>query len=106
MLDIWHMGRGGIDYDEVATIPHRFISSIELDDADEKVVGSLWEDATHHRRLPGEGVLHPRTFIRSVQTAGYQGPWGVEILSESFRKLPLTEMAQKSFEATMEQFPQ
>jgi hypothetical protein len=41
-----------------------------------------------------------------VQTAGYRGPWGVEILSESFRKLPLTEMAQKSFEATMEQFPQ
>jgi sugar phosphate isomerase/epimerase len=106
LLDIWHMGRGGIDYNEVATIPHRFISSIELDDADEKVVGSLWEDTIHHRRLPGEGVLHPRTFIRSVQTAGYRGPWGVEILSESFRKLPLTEMAQKSFEATMEQFPQ
>jgi sugar phosphate isomerase/epimerase len=106
LLDIWHMGRGGIDYNEIATIPHRFISSIELDDADEKVVGSLWEDTIHHRRLPGEGVLHPRTFIRCVQTAGYRGPWGVEILSESFRKLPLTEMAQKSFEATMEQFPQ
>ena len=33
-------------------------------------------------------------------------PGEFEILSESFRKLPLTEMAQKSFEATMEQFPQ
>ena len=88
LLDIWHMGRGGIDYNEVATIPHRFISSIELDDADEKVVGSLWEDTIHHRRLPGEGVLHPRTFIRSVQTAGYRGPWGVEILSELSQASP------------------
>ena len=49
---------------------------------------------------PERAYCIPRTFIRTVQTAGYQGPWGVEILSESFRKLPLTEMAQKSFEAS------
>ena len=104
LIDIWHMARGGIDYDEITAIPQRFIGSIELDDADEKVVGSLWEDTIHHRRLPGEGSLHPQSFIRNVQKAGYRGPWGVEILSASFRKLPLAEMAQKSFEATMKQF--
>ena len=56
LIDIWHMARGGIDYGEIAAIPQRFISSIELDDADEKVVGSLWEDTIHQRRLAGEGV--------------------------------------------------
>ena len=106
LLDIWHLARGGIDYNEITKIPQRFIGSIELDDADEEVVGSLWDDTIHRRRLPGEGALDPRTFLRAVQSAGYQGPWGVEILSETFRKLPLAEMAQKSFEATMEQFPQ
>ena len=104
LLDIWHMARGGIDYGEIANIPQRFVGSIELDDADEKVVGSLWEDTIHHRRLPGQGALDPQRFIRTVQKADYRGPWGVEILSASFRKLPLAEMAQKSFEACMKQF--
>jgi sugar phosphate isomerase/epimerase len=54
--------------------------------------------------LPGEGGLNPKAFIRGVRSAGYQGPWGVEILSETFRKLPLAEMAERSFKATMAQF--
>ena len=104
LIDIWHMARGAIDYGEIAAISQRFIGSIELDDADEKVVGTMWEDTIHHRLLPGQGALHPQSFIRSVQTAGYRGPWGVEILSASFRKLPLAEMAQQSFDASMKQF--
>lgn len=106
LLDIWHMARGGIDYNDIKTIPLRFISSIELDDADDEVVGSLWNDTIHCRRLPGEGKLNPRAFIAAVQSTGYRGPWGVEILSETFRKLPLADMAKRSFETTMAQFPQ
>jgi sugar phosphate isomerase/epimerase len=105
LLDIWHMARGGIDYSEITKIGRHFIGSIELDDADQQVVGSLWDDTVHRRRLPGEGALDARAFIRSVQSAGYQGPWGVEILSERFRKFPLAEMAERSFKATMAQFP-
>jgi sugar phosphate isomerase/epimerase len=104
LIDIWHMARGGIDYGEISKIPCRFIGSIELDDADKEVVGSLWDDTVHRRRLPGEGALDPRAFIRAVQSAGYRGPWGVEILSETFRKFPLVEMAKKSFETTIALF--
>jgi sugar phosphate isomerase/epimerase len=104
LLDIWHMARGGIDYGKINEIPQRFIGSIELDDADETVVGTLWDDTIHRRRLPGEGALQPQSFICAVQSAGYRGPWGVEILSETFRKLPLREMAEQSFNATMAQF--
>jgi sugar phosphate isomerase/epimerase len=104
LIDIWHIARGGIDYDEIKQIPQRFIGSIELDDANRQVLGSLWDDTVHRRRLPGEGELNPKAFIRGVQSAGYRGPWGVEILSETFRKLPLAEMAERSFKATMAQF--
>jgi len=104
LLDIWHLARGGIKYAEINNVPQRFIGSIELDDADEKVVGSLWEDTIQHRRLPGEGALNPATFIKAVQKAGYRGPWGVEILSATLRRLPLAEIAAKSFAATMRQF--
>ena len=104
LIDIWHMARGGINYDEIKQIPQRFIGSIELNDANGQVLGSLWDDTVHRRRLPGEGGLNPKAFIRGVRSAGYQGPWGVEILSETFRKLPLAEMAERSFKATMAQF--
>jgi sugar phosphate isomerase/epimerase len=104
LVDIWHFARGGIGYDEVAEIPLQYIGGVELDDADKEVVGSLWEDTIHHRRLCGEGELDPPAFLEAVRAAGYQGYYGVEILSEEHRKLPLDEMARRSFETTMRQF--
>jgi sugar phosphate isomerase/epimerase len=104
MIDIWHMARGANDYNDIAKLPVRFIGGTELDDADEQIIGTLFNDSTHHRRLPGEGALNPPAFIKAVQAAGYQGPWGVEIISRAHRKLPLDEMAKRSFETTMAQF--
>jgi sugar phosphate isomerase/epimerase len=104
LLDIWHIARGGNDYGEIAKIPPVFIGSIELDDADAELEGTLWDDTVHRRKLPGEGGLDVPAFIKAVRTAGYHGPWGVEILSETYRKLPLEEMARRSFQATMAQF--
>jgi sugar phosphate isomerase/epimerase len=104
LVDIWHMARGGNDYNDIAKLPARFIGAVELNDADEQVVGTLFNDSTHHRRLPGEGALNPPAFIKAVQAAGYRGPWGVELISRAHRKLPLDEMARRSFETTMAQF--
>lgn len=104
LIDIWHMARGGISYEDVAKIPSKYVSSIELDDADKDVIGLLWEDTIYHRKLPGEGVLNPPAFIEAVKKIGYQGPWGVEILSQTLRKLPVEEMAKRTFEATRAQF--
>jgi sugar phosphate isomerase/epimerase len=104
LVDIWHFARGGIDYNDVSKIPVQYIRGAELDDADQQVAGSLWEDTIHHRRLCGEGDLDPPAFIKAVQAAGYRGYYGVEILSENHRKLPLDEMARRSFNTTMEQF--
>ena len=104
LVDIWHFARGGIDYNEVTHIPIQYIAGAELDDADVLVSGSLWEDTIHHRRLCGEGDLNPPAFIKAVQAAGYLGYYGVEILSEKHRKLPLDEMARRSFDTTMAQF--
>ena len=98
------MARGGIDYKEISNIPRRFIGSIELDDAGTEVAGSLWDDTIHRRLLPGEGALDVPSFIGAVKSADYKGPWGVEILSETLRRLPLLEMAKRSFDVTLRQF--
>jgi sugar phosphate isomerase/epimerase len=100
-LDIWHLARGNVDFSEISKIPLKFIKGIELDDADKYAVEPLWMDTISRRRLPGEGVLDIAKFVSEVKKTGYEGPWGVEILSESFRKLPLEELAKKSFDTTV-----
>ncbi|CDH26861.1 Xylose isomerase domain protein TIM barrel [Xenorhabdus bovienii str. kraussei Becker Underwood] len=104
LLDIWHLSRGKIDFSAIAKIPAHFITSIELSDADKYPVEPLWVDTTLRRQLPGEGNIDITSFILAVQAAGYNGPWGVEILSETYRKLPLDVMSSRAFNATIMQF--
>jgi hypothetical protein len=35
---------------------------------------------------------------------GYEGPWGVEVLSEALRALPIEEEFQRAYETTIAQF--
>lgn len=104
LLDIWHIGRGGIPYEAVAKVPRQYVVSVELDDADAEVVGTLWEDTIYQRRLCGEGVLDPPAFIDAVQKTGFDSFYSVEVISKKHRVLPLEEAARRSFETTMAQF--
>jgi sugar phosphate isomerase/epimerase len=105
LLDIWHLERGGMDCSDIAKIPARFLKAIELDDADKNVVGTLFEDTRFGRRLCGEGSFDVQGFIQAVRAAGFNAPYyGVEIISETFRKQPLEVMARTSFDSTMRQF--
>jgi sugar phosphate isomerase/epimerase len=104
LLDIWHLARGGFPYEDIATIPPQFIKHVELDDADSAVVGTLLEDTTKNRLLPGQGSFDVRRFIRCVQAAGYQGLYGVEIVSDAQRALPLEHAAELSLRAARRQF--
>jgi sugar phosphate isomerase/epimerase len=105
LLDIWHVVRGGMDFSEIAKIPARFLKGIELDDANREVVGTLFEDTRFQRVLCGQGSFNPPAFIAAVRAAGFDAPYyGVEIISESFRKQSLDMMAQSSFNTAMQQF--
>jgi sugar phosphate isomerase/epimerase len=94
LLDVWHIARAGIPYEEIGKVPADLIYGIELDDADLEVRGTLREDTLRNRRLPGEGELKPARFIAEVHKAGYLGPYGIEILSDAHRKLPVREQAR------------
>jgi sugar phosphate isomerase/epimerase len=104
LLDIWHVARRGIPYDAIATIPARFLKGVELDDADPDIVGTLFEDTRFRRRLCGDGVFDVPSFVRAVTAAGFDGPYyGVEIISEAYRRQPLEVMARTSYETTRRQ---
>ncbi|WP_207303800.1 sugar phosphate isomerase/epimerase family protein [Olivibacter jilunii] len=104
IIDVWHMTRGGVSYDEIAQTPVQYIKSVELNDADRYPISPLWQDTLHRRRLCGEGIWDVKGFIKAIQKTGYKGHFGVEILSEVVRKWPLEKMAKRTFETTMKQF--
>ena len=105
MIDLWHMARGGVDFAEIRRLPARYVFAVELDDADDEVHGAtLLEDTLDFRRLCGEGGVDVTGFIAAIRATGYTGPWGVEILSEEFRRLPLQEQVSRSFQTAMSMF--
>ena len=104
LLDIWHLARGGVPYSDIAKVPLRYLRHVELDDADAEVVGTLLEDTLDRRRLCGDGALDVPAFIRAVQAIGYDGPWGVEIISVEHRRRTLDEAARVAVDSTLAQF--
>ncbi|MFV0452361.1 MAG: sugar phosphate isomerase/epimerase family protein [Propioniciclava sp.] len=91
-VDIWHVHRAGTDYAAIPrTLSAADILVVELDDGAPEPEGSLWEDTVDRRRLPGEGAFDVPAFIRAVQATGYDGYWGVEIISAEHRGRPLVD---------------
>ena len=89
VIDTWHIARAGTPPSDLATVPLERIIGVELDDADAQVVGTLFEDTVHRRRYCGEGSFELTAMISALRTAGWTGPWGVEILSDEHRAQPV-----------------
>lgn len=89
IIDSWHIARGHTPPSALAAVPLHRIVGVELNDADEHVNGTLFEDTVHRRRYCGEGRLDLTSMISALRTAGWTGPWGVEILSDEHRALPV-----------------
>ena len=91
VIDAWHIERAHTPVAELASVPLHRIIGVELNDADSQVVGTLFEDTVHRRRYCGEGAFNLSGMIKALRTAGWAGPWGVEILSVEHRSLPVGE---------------
>jgi sugar phosphate isomerase/epimerase len=105
MIDLWHVVKLGIPYDDVARIPSQYLLGIELNDGTLHCPWSLHEDTVNHRRFCGEGEFDVKGFVECMLKAGYSGPWGIEVLSHDVRKMPLEKAATHAFDTTIAQFP-
>ena len=104
LIDIWHVERGKVPLVSLRDIPLDRIFGVELDDAPASISGSLLEDTLFNRRLCGDGDFAVRDFIQVLRSQGYEGPWGVEILSDAFRSLPMPIAVQQAYSTTLAQF--
>jgi sugar phosphate isomerase/epimerase len=103
LVDAWHVFRAGTTLDELrATLPPEMIFAVELDDAAPGVVGTLFEDTVDNRLLCGEGSFDLVGLVAALRDLGFDGPWGVEILSSSFRNLPVRDALKLAAESALE----
>jgi sugar phosphate isomerase/epimerase len=100
LVDTWHHFRGAADDDLLRAVPPDRIVSIQFDDADAEVVGTLLEDTIHRRRLPGEGSFDLEGFIRLMDDHGVRCPLSVEILSDDLRLRSARDAATAAADAT------
>ena len=96
IIDTWHVARAGTPPADLAAVPLERIIGVELNDADECVVGTLFEDTVHRRRYCGEGDFDLTAMITDLRSAGWTGPWGVEILSDEHRTQPVGEALRRA----------
>ena len=52
----------------------------------------------------GEGEFDEAGLLGALRATGYDGPYGVEVISKANRSLPLEVVAQKAWDTTMAQF--
>ena len=97
-LDIWHLVRGGVSLDDIALIPSQYLVGAELNDGGNDVTGDFLNDCIHLRRTCGEGNFPVWDFVDRLHRAGFDGPIGVEILSNEQRKMDLARAASHSYQ--------
>jgi sugar phosphate isomerase/epimerase len=104
-LDLWHIAKLKIPYEKIARMPLKYVTSIEINDGTHLCPWSLHEDTINHRLFCGEGEFEANRFVSLLLKAGYDGPWGIEVLNQEARSWPLAKLANHAFKTTIAQFP-
>ena len=102
-LDTWHLAKLGIAPAELGRIPAAYLSWVELSDGQWANMADPVDETINHRRLPGEGEFPIRDYVAACRQAGYAGPWGVEVLSEALRNLPIEQIFDRAYATTAAQ---
>lgn len=106
MIDTWHIVKMRTPFDDVAKIPRRFLLGVELNDGYlETPEGmNLAEETTQQRKFCGEGEFDLPRYMAAIETSGYDGPFGIEVISMANRSLPLDEVVRRAYDTTIAQF--
>ncbi len=105
-VDLWHVVKLGIPFAAVASIPPRYLLSIEVNDGFLKTPDGmdLVTETTCHRAFCGEGQMDVRGFLDTMRRTSYQGPFGVEVLNKAQRAWSLDQLTTRAWQTTIRQF--
>lgn len=100
LLDVWHIMQSDTTLEDVRQIPPEMLVGIELNDGDLVDRDELSDATVNRRKPPGHGEFELEAFTTLIREMGYDGPWGVEILSEDFRTLPIRDAYRQAYDST------
>jgi sugar phosphate isomerase/epimerase len=103
VIDTWHMSKLGIAPDDLRKVSVEQLGWIELSDGQFENMEDPIDEVINRRKLPGEGEFDIRGYVKVGLDVGYSEPWGVEVLSEDLRALPMDEMYRRSYESAAAQ---
>lgn len=86
LLDSLHVFRAGTSWEELAALRSGQVSMVQFSDALAVRPADLVDDSRNARRLPGDGELPLRQFVRAVRATGFDGPVAPEVLSSAVRQ--------------------
>jgi sugar phosphate isomerase/epimerase len=98
IVDIAHTNALDISNAEVAAIPGRFLVSVELGDNLRRTTPGYDPGA---RSYCGQGELDIAGFIAAARSAGYRGPWAVEVINPAHRGRSLEQLDEDAFRSTL-----
>lgn len=104
LVDTWHLAKSGIGPADLGVIRHGSIGWAELADGTVDSALSIREETMTDRRLPGDGEFDITGFIDAWRVLGYDGPWGIEVMSDSLRSLSPELQYERAYTAGAAQF--
>jgi sugar phosphate isomerase/epimerase len=95
LVDTWHLFRSGSTLEQLVAAPASAIGSVQVNDAPASAEPDLLDETMHRRLVPGAGAFDLVGFVRSLDAIGYEGPVGVEVISDELSALPVDVIARR-----------
>ncbi|MGA9856712.1 MAG: sugar phosphate isomerase/epimerase [Solirubrobacteraceae bacterium] len=102
-IDTWHMSKLAIAPSTMERIPSEYLAWVELSDGHYADMEDPVDEVINHRNLPGEGEFDIPGYVAALREAGYDQPWGVEVLSAELRSLPIDQEFERAYETAATQ---
>jgi sugar phosphate isomerase/epimerase len=100
-LDLWHVLDLGVSTAAIRELPAGTVIAAEVSDGDQSTEPGA-RRSMRDRRLPGDGDFDIAGFVAAVRATGFQGPWGVELLSAAIGDVGPAELARRAYRSTIE----
>jgi sugar phosphate isomerase/epimerase len=97
-LDLWHIVKMNISWEDIGNLEEDDITAVEFNDGYVESEMDFLQETVSLRKIPGEGEFDIEGFIDAIKQTGFDGPWGLEILSEEYRRMSLNDAYRRAYE--------
>lgn len=98
ILDVFHFFRGRNDLHVLREQDPEAIIAVHIDDAMDLAIDELV--GYRHRLYPGHGIFDVAAFCRTLDEMGYNGPFIVELLNETYWQDDPADVVQRAYDST------